>query len=83
MILIAIYTTEVFSFKEFENSEPIILDLIGISLDKNEGISDRLLKYLPYMSLLIVLVLTHYVINSNRYDVFIQQNLLLEIPIHT
>ena len=79
IIMILLYTLDVFAPKEIVEVDPKILEFIGVSIDSdNASLQARLSKYFPYLGLLIVLVLTHYIINSEKFDQYIHNLKQLE-----
>ena len=70
MILLSLYAIDVFKPEEVLELDKATLKLIGIQSSQKDEI--RLLKYTPYLVLLCLLVITHYILNSQRYEEFLQ-----------
>lgn len=76
IILVFMYCIDVFQPSFIINLDTAMLAFIGLKFSVN----DHLLfwNYFTYIFLLVIFVLTHYIIHSQKYEVFLETYQLLE-----
>jgi len=78
-----IYTFDVFIQRDFSTIRTWVLHIIGVQY-RSENLKSHIvkLKYLPYILLHIVLVLSTYVFQSDKYNHFKSQYMDIETQKH-